>query len=154
MWYLVPRLKDKPVIGTKWIFKNKQDENGFIVKNKARLVVQGYSQIEGIDFEETFAPLTRLESIKILLDIACSLRMKLFQMDVKSVFLNGILSEEIYVEQPKGFAGPKLPNHVYRLKKTLFGLKQAPRAWYERLTTYLLEKGFERMRVDRTFFHL
>ncbi|WJZ95602.1 hypothetical protein VitviT2T_014361 [Vitis vinifera] len=80
--------------------------------------------------------------------------MKLFQMDVKSVFLNGILSEEIYVEQPKGFVGPKLPNHVYRLNKTLFGLKQAPRAWHERLTTYLLEKGFERMKVDRTFFHL
>ena len=80
--------------------------------------------------------------------------MKLFQMDVKSVFLNGILNEEIYVEQSKGFAGPKLPNYVYWLKKALFGLEQAPRARYERLTTYLLEKGFERMRVDRTFFHL
>ena len=91
--YLVPRPKDKHVISTKWIFKNKQYENGFIVRNKARLVVQGYSQIEGIDYEETFAPVTRLESIMILLAITCSLRIKLYQMDVKSAFLNGILSE-------------------------------------------------------------
>ena len=138
VWYLVLRPKDKHVIGTKWIFKNKLDENGNIVRNKARLVAQGYSQIEGIDFEETFAPIARLESIRILLAIACALKIKLFQMDVKSAFLNCILSEEVYVEQPKGFEDPKLPNHVYMLKKALYGLKQAPRAWYERLTTYLL----------------
>ena len=99
MWYLVPSPKDKHVIGTKWIFKNKLDDNGVIVINKARLVTQGYSQIERIDFDETFAPVARLESIRILLAIACSTRMKLFQMDVKSVFLNGILSKEVYVEQ-------------------------------------------------------
>lgn len=110
------------------------------MRNKAKLVTQEYSQIEEIDFEETFAPIARLESIRILLAITCSLRMKLFQIDVKSVFLNGILSKEVYVERPKGFEDPKLPNHAYRLKKTLYGLKQARRAWYERLATYLLEK--------------
>ena len=105
------------------MFKNKQDENGVIVRNKARLVTQEYSQIEWIYNEETFAPVIRLELIRILLEIAYSLKIKLYQMDVKSVFLNGILSEEDYVEQPKGFKNPKFPNHVYRLKKALYGLK-------------------------------
>ena len=114
------------------------------MRNKARLVAQGYSQIEEIDYEETFSPVVRLESIRILLEIACSLRIKLYQMDVKNAFLNRILSEEVYVEQPKGFEDQIFPNHLYRLKKTLYGLKQAPRAWYERLTTYFLEKKFEK----------
>ena len=122
------------------------------MRNKARLVAQGYSQIEEIDYEETFSPVVRLESIRILLEIACSLRIKLYQMDVKNAFLNRILSEEVYVEQPKGFEDQIFPNHLYRLKKTLYGLKQAPRAWYERLTTYLLEKKFEIGRVDGTLF--
>ena len=153
MWYLVPRPKYKHVIGTKWIFKNKQDENGVIIRNKTRLVAQEYSQIEGIDCEETFALVDRLESIRILLAITCSLRIKLYQMDVKSAFLNGILSEEVYVEQPKGFEDPKFPNYLYRLKKALYGLNQALRAWNERLTiTYLLEKKFEKWGVDKTLF--
>ena len=128
--------------------KNKQDENEVIMRNRARLVAQGYSQIEWIDYEETFAPVARLEPIRILWAIACSLRIKFYQMDVKSVFLNGIISEEVYVEQHKGFEDPKFPNYVYRLKKTLYELKQAPIAWYERLTTYLLEKKFEIVGVD------
>ena len=132
--------------------RNKQDENGVIVRNKVRLVAKGYSQIEGIAYEETFAPLARLDSIKILWAIACSLRIKLYQMDVKSAFLNEILSEEAYVEQPKGFEDPKFLNYVYWLKKPLYGLKKAPRAWYERLITYLLEKKYERRGVDRTLF--
>ncbi|RVW84559.1 Copia protein [Vitis vinifera] len=103
VWFLVPRPKDVNVIGTKWIFKNKMDENGVIVRNKARLVAQRFKQIEGIDFDETYAPVARLESIQILLAIACVWKFKLFQMDVKSAFLNGILNEEVYVEQPKGF---------------------------------------------------
>ncbi|RVW49720.1 Retrovirus-related Pol polyprotein from transposon TNT 1-94 [Vitis vinifera] len=144
VWFLVPRPKDVNVIGTKWIFKNKMDENGVIVRNKARLVAQGFKQIEGIDFDETFAPVARLESIRILLAVACVWKFKLFQMDVKSAFLNGILNEEVYVEQPKGFQDPRYPNHVYRLRKALYGLKQAPRAWHERLTSYLLKKGFMR----------
>ena len=132
------------VIGTKWIFKNKMDENGVIVRNKARLVAQGFKQIEGIDFDETFASIARLESIRILLAIACVWKSKLFQMDAKSVFLNEILNEEVYVEQPKGFQDPRYPNNVYRLRKALYGLKQAPRPWHEILTSYLLKKRFMR----------
>ena len=132
--------------------RNKQDEYGVIVRNKVRLVAKGYSQIEGIAYEETFAPLARLDSIKILWAIACSLRIKLYQMDVKSAFLNEILSEEAYVEQAKGFKDPKFLNYVYWLKKPLYGLKKALRAWYERLITYLLEKKYERRGVDRTLF--
>jgi hypothetical protein len=115
---------------------------------KARLVAQGYTQIKGVDFDETFALVARLDSIKILLSIACYLGFKLYQMDVKSAFLNCILQEEVYIEQPKGFQDPHHPHHVYKLKKALYGLKQAPRAWYERLTTYLLSKGFTRGQAD------
>jgi hypothetical protein len=111
-----------------------------VIQNKARLVAQGYTQIEGVDFDETFSPVARLESIRILISISCHLGFKLYQMDVKSAFLNGILQEKVYVEQPKGFLDPHYPQYVYKLKKALYGLKQSPRAWYERLTTYLLEK--------------
>jgi hypothetical protein len=97
-----------------------------VIRNKARLVTQGYAQNEGVDFDETFAPVARLESIRILLSIACHLGFKLHQMDVKSAILNGILQEEVYVEQPKGFQDPHYPQHVYKLKKVLYGLKQAP----------------------------
>jgi hypothetical protein len=120
-----------------------------MVRNKARLVAQGYTHIEKIDFDETFAPVARLESIRILFSIACHLGFKLYQMDVKSAFLNGILQEEVYVEQPKGFQDP---HHVYKLKKALYGLKQATHAWYEWLTTYLLAKGFTRGQANWTLF--
>ncbi|KAK1646045.1 hypothetical protein QYE76_063850 [Lolium multiflorum] len=119
------------VIGTKWIFKNKQDEFGNVVRNKARLVAQGFSQVEGIDFGETYAPVARLESIRILLAYASHHNFKLQQMDVKSAFLNGPLHEEVYVKQPPGFEDLNFPNHVYKLDKALYGLKQAPRAWFE-----------------------
>ena len=140
------------VIGTKWVYKNKSDENGTITRNKARLVAQGYTQIEGLDFDETFAPVARLESIRLLLGVACILKFKLYQMDVKSAFLNGYLQEEVYVEQPKGFVDPEHPNYVYKLKKALYGLKQAPRAWYERLTQFLEEQGYRKGGSDKTLF--
>ncbi|KAL5849177.1 hypothetical protein ACOSQ4_007190 [Xanthoceras sorbifolium] len=152
VWFLVPTPKSTNVIGTKWIFKNKSDENGNVVRNKARLVAQGYTQLEGVDFDETFAPVARLESIRLLLCVSCVCRFKLHQMDVKSAFLNGVLQEEVYVEQPKGFVDPHHPEHVYKLKKALYGLKQAPRAWYERLTHYLLENKYIRGSVDKTLF--
>ncbi|CAL8083514.1 unnamed protein product [Prunus armeniaca] len=144
VWYLVPRPVNTNVIGTKWIFKNKTDEQGNVVRNKDRLVAQGYSQMEGIDFDETFAPIARLESVRLLLAIACHLKFKLYQMNVKTAFLNGILHEEAYVEQPKGFEDPHHPNDVFRLKKALYGLKQAPRAWYERLSSHLPGNGYVR----------
>ncbi|CAL2246732.1 unnamed protein product [Prunus armeniaca] len=152
VWYLVPRPVHTNVIGTKWIFKNKTDQQGNVVRNKARLVAQGYTQMEGIDFDETFAPVARLELVRLLLAIACHLKFKLYQMDVKTAFLNGVLNEEVYVEQPKGFEDPHHPNDVFRLKKALYGLKQAPRAWYERLSSHLLGNGYVRGSVDKTLF--
>ncbi|GAA0160085.1 transmembrane signal receptor [Lithospermum erythrorhizon] len=152
VWELVPRPKNHNVIGTKWIFKNKSDELGNVVRNKARLVAQGYTQVEGIDFEETFAPVARMEAIRLLLALACLLKFKLYQMDVKTAFLNDIFPEEVYVEQPKGFEDFTKGDQVYKLKKALYGLKQAPRAWYERLTIYLLKNGYIRGGVDSTLF--
>ena len=108
--------------------------------------------MEGVDFDETFAPVARLESIRILLAIASHLNFKLYQMDVKSAFLNGMLQEEVYVEQLKGFVDPHKPDDVYKLKRALYGLKQAPRAWYDRLTAYLTEHGFKRGSADTTLF--
>ena len=108
--------------------------------------------MEGIDFDETFALVARLESIRILLGIASHLNFKLYQMDVKSSFLNGMLQEEVYVEQPKGFVNPHSPDDVYKLKRTLYGLKQAPPAWYDRLTAHLTEHGFKRRSADTTLF--
>src|ERR1044072_6751740 len=152
VWNLVPRPKGVNVIGTKWIFKNKSDEVGNVTRNKARLVAQGYTQVEGVDFDETFAPVARLESIRLLLGVAYLMKFRLYQMDVKSAFLNGYLNEEVYVEQPKGFVDPSHPEHVYKLRKTLYGLKQAPRAWYERLTEFLMNQGYSKGGIDKTLF--
>ena len=152
VWDLVPRPENANVVGTKWIFRNKSDEKGIVIRNKARLVAQGYSQVEGVDFDETFAPVARLESIRLLLCIACALKFKLHQMDVKTAFLNGYLQEEVFVEQPKGFEDPHNLTHVYKLKKALYGLKQAPRAWYDRLTQYLISKNYVRGTIDKTLF--
>ena len=129
VWKLVSRPKDRPVIGTKWVFRNKLDDKGKVVRNKARLVAKGYSQEEGIDYDETYAPVARLEAIRLLLAYACYNDFKLFQMDVKSAFLNGYIKEEVYVEQPPGFEEPRRKDLVYLLNKALYGLKQAPRAW-------------------------
>ena len=153
VWKLVPRPKDcKNVIGTKWVFKNKQDANGIVIRNKARLVAQGFSQVEGIDFGETFAPVARLESIRILLAYASHHNFKLQQMDVKSAFLNGPINELVYVKQPPGFEDPNFPDHVYKLDKALYGLKQAPRAWYEHLREFLVDCGFQVGVIDPTLF--
>ncbi|KAK1604765.1 hypothetical protein QYE76_028438 [Lolium multiflorum] len=153
VWTLVKKPKEcRNVIGTKWIFKNKQDEFGNVVRNKARLVAQGFSQVEGIDFGETYAPVARLESIRILLAYASHHNFKLQQMDVKSAFLNGPLHEEVYVKQPPGFEDLNFPNHVYKLDKALYGLKQAPRAWYEHLKELLVDRGFDVGLIDPTLF--
>ena len=142
VWHLKTRPKDRSIIGTKWVFKNKLDEFGTITRNKARLVVQGYNQEEGIDYEETFAPVARIEAIRILVAFAAHMDFKLYQMDVKSAFLNGYLKEEMFVSQPLSFKNHDLPNHVFKLDKALYGLKQAPRAWYERLSKFLIDNGF------------
>jgi hypothetical protein len=123
VWTLVEPPRDVDVIGTRWVFKNKQGLDGEIVRNKARLVAQGFSQVEGLDFGETFAPVALLKAIKILLAFAASKGFKLYQIDVKSAFLNGVIQEEVYVRQPPGFENPKYPHRVYKLSYTLYGLK-------------------------------
>ena len=127
------------------------DENNIIVRNKARLVTQGFNQEEWMDYEETFAPVARLEAIRMLLAFACFKNFVLYQMDVKSAFLNGFINEEVYVEQPLDFQSFNFPNHVFKLKKALYGLKQALRAWYERLSTFLLKKGFKMEKLTQLF---
>ncbi|GJW00598.1 retrovirus-related pol polyprotein from transposon TNT 1-94 [Tanacetum coccineum] len=141
---LVPKPHGKTIIRTKWIWNNKMDENGIVIKNKARLVAQGYNQQEVIDYEETFAPIARLEAIRIFLACAAYMGFMVYQMDVKSAFLNGKISMEVYVQQPPGFKSSEFPNHVCKLDKALYGLKQAPRAWYETLSKFLIQHKFVR----------
>ncbi|GJT68076.1 retrovirus-related pol polyprotein from transposon TNT 1-94 [Tanacetum coccineum] len=152
VWELVPRLDKVMVITLKWIYKVKLDELGGILKNKARLVTHGYRQKEGIDFEESFALVARLEAIRIFLAFAAHMNMVVYQMDVKTAFLNGNLREEVYVSQPDGFVDPDNPNHVYKLKKALYGLKQAPRAWYDMLSSFMISQDFSKGLVDPTMF--
>ncbi|KAL4035159.1 hypothetical protein IC575_003839 [Cucumis melo] len=120
VWTLVSKPEGVDVIDTKWILKNKIDETRCVTKNKARLVAQGYTQVEGVDFDETFASIARLEAIRLLLGISCIHKFKLYRMDVKSVFLNDYLNEEVYVAQPKGFVDSEHPKHVYKLNKALY----------------------------------
>jgi hypothetical protein len=141
VWSLVERPRQN-IVGTKWVLCNIQDEHGVVTRNKARLVAKGYSQVKGLDFDETFAPVVRLESIRMLLAYVTHHSFKLYQMDVKSAFLNGPIKEEVYVEQSPSFKSEDYPNHVYELHNVLYGLKQAPRARYECLRDILIENGF------------
>jgi hypothetical protein len=152
VWDFVPRPEGLNVIGTKWVFKNKSDENGVVTRNKAKLVAQGYTQAKVFDFDETFASVARLEAVRLLLGVACILKFKLFQMVVKNVFLNGYLQEEAYVEQTKGFLEPGFLNHVHKLKKALYGLTQVLRSWYGRLTQFLVNQCYRKGGSDKTLF--
>ncbi|KAI3691360.1 hypothetical protein L2E82_49707 [Cichorium intybus] len=152
VWDLVPRPSNHRVIGTRWVFRNKLDDMGTVVRNKARLVAKGYSQIEGLDYDETYAPVARLEAIRIFLAYAAHKNIIVHQMDVKSAFLQGDLQETIYLQQPSGFEELSRPNHVYRLNKAVHDLKQSPRAWYETLSTFLVSSGYRRGVIDPTFF--
>nr|GEY86116.1 hypothetical protein [Tanacetum cinerariifolium] len=152
VWELVPRPDQVMVITLKWIYKVKLDELGGILKNKARLVTCGYRQEEGINFEESFALVARLEAIRIFLAYAVHKNMVVYQMDIKTAFLNANLWEKVYVSQPDGFVDSDNPNHVYKLKKAPYGLKQAPRAWYDMLSSFLLSQDFSKGLVDPTLF--
>ncbi|GKE42771.1 retrovirus-related pol polyprotein from transposon TNT 1-94, partial [Tanacetum coccineum] len=152
VWILVPLPNGKIDIGSKWVYRNKKDEHDTTTKNKARLVAQGYSQEEGIDYDETFAPVARMEAIGIFFSFATYMSFKVYQMDVKSAFLNGKLKEEVYVKQPPGFESSKFPDYVCKLDKALYGLKQAPKAWYETLSTFLIQNKFTRGRIDNILF--
>jgi hypothetical protein len=134
------------VIGTKWVFKNKMNEEGTIVRNKAQLVYKDYSQQEGIDFEETFALVARLEVVRLFISYEAHKDFKVYHVDVKSTFLNGELEEEVYIEQPEGFSLIDESGMVCRLRKALYGLKKAPRAWYAWLDKYLLHIKSQKLR--------
>ncbi|GJS29887.1 putative ribonuclease H-like domain-containing protein [Tanacetum coccineum] len=152
VWVLVDLPYGKKVIGTKWVFRNKRDERSIVVKNKARLVAQGFRQEEGIDYDEVFAPVARIEAIRLFLAFASYMGFTVYQMDVKSAFLYGTIEEEVYVHQPPGFVDPAHPNKVYKVIKALYGLHQAPRAWYETLSSFLMENSFRRGTIDKTLF--
>ncbi|GJS69922.1 putative ribonuclease H-like domain-containing protein [Tanacetum coccineum] len=134
------------------VYRNKKDERGIVVRNKARLVAQGYTQEEGIDYDEVFAPVARIEAIRLFLAYASFMGLIVYQMDVKSAFLYGTIEDEVYVCQPPGFEDPQFSKKVYKVKKALYGLHQAPRAWYKTLSTHLLENGFRRGTIDKTLF--
>nr|GEY87845.1 hypothetical protein [Tanacetum cinerariifolium] len=151
-WVLVNLLHGKRVIGTKWVYRNKKDERGIVVRSKARLVAQGHIQEEGINYKEVFAPVARIESIRLFLAYASFMGFMVYQMDVKSAFLYGTIEEEVYVCQPLGFEDPDHPDKVYKVVKALYGLHQAPRTWHETLANYLLENGFQIGKIDQTLF--
>nr|GEY04602.1 retrovirus-related Pol polyprotein from transposon TNT 1-94 [Tanacetum cinerariifolium] len=144
VWRLVPRPEGKTIIKTKCIFKNKKDERSLVIQSKARLVAVGYSQQEGINYDETFAPVARIKAIRLFLEYDAHKDVIVFQIDVKITFLNRILKEEVYVGQPPGFVSKQYPDHVYALDKALYDLKQAPRAWYDVLLLFLIESGFQK----------
>ncbi|GJU34718.1 retrovirus-related pol polyprotein from transposon TNT 1-94 [Tanacetum coccineum] len=152
VWTLVDLPNGKRAIGSKWVFRNKNDERGIVIRNKARLVAQGYTQEEGIDYDEVFAPVARIKAIRLFLAYASFKDFVVYQMDVKSAFLYEKIEEEVYVCQPPGFEDPDFPDRVYKVEKALYGLHQAPRAWYETLSTYLLDNGFQRGKIDKTLF--
>jgi len=151
-WELVKRSIDKPVIGVKWVYKTKLYLDGTIQKHKARLVAKGYAQKSGIDYNETFAPVARLDTILTLIALAAQKGWKLFQLDVKSAFLNGVLEEDVYVEQPEGFEVKDAGHKIYKLRKALYGLKQEPKAWYSEIDAYLSMCKFKRSTSEVTLY--
>ncbi|GKD44041.1 putative ribonuclease H-like domain-containing protein, partial [Tanacetum coccineum] len=152
VWKLVDLPNRKKAIRTKWVFRNKKDERGIVIRNKARLVAQGHRQEEGIDYEEVFVPVARIEAIRLFLAYASVMGFLVYQIDAKSAFLYGTIEEEVYVTQPPGFKDPDHPDKLYKVVKALYGLYQAPRAWYETMDNYLLGSGFKRGKIDQTLF--
>ncbi|GKC75519.1 putative ribonuclease H-like domain-containing protein, partial [Tanacetum coccineum] len=152
VWTLVDLPHDKRAIGSKWVYKNKKDERGIVIRNKARLVAQDHTQEEVIDYDEVFAPVARIEAIRLFVAYASYKDFVVYQMDVKSAFLYEKIEEEVYVCQTLGFEDQDFPDRVYQVEKALYGLHQAPRAWYETLSTYLLDNGFQRGQIDKTLF--
>nr|GFB71164.1 retrovirus-related Pol polyprotein from transposon TNT 1-94 [Tanacetum cinerariifolium] len=152
VWKLVDRPLCKNVINMKWLWKNKRDEENTVIRNKSHLVTKGYAQKEGVDFEESFAPVARLEVVRLFIEYAAHKFFTVYQMDVKTTFLYDPLKEEVYVNQPDGFVDPYHPDKVYRLKKALYGPKQAPKAWYDELSNFLVSKRFSKGSINPTLF--
>nr|GFA76552.1 retrovirus-related Pol polyprotein from transposon TNT 1-94 [Tanacetum cinerariifolium] len=152
VWEIISSPDGIKPLTLKWLFKNKHDEENTVIRNKTRLVVRGYRQEEGIDFEESFVPVAQMEAIRIFLAYAAHKGFTMYQMDLKTAFLHGSLKEDVYVCQPEGFIDADHPSHVYKLKKALYGLKQAARAWYDELSTFLLQNRFSKGIIDLTLF--
>ena len=142
------------MVTSRWLYKLKHVADGSVEKYRARFVARSFSQIEGVDYDETFAPVARYTSIRALISIGAEMGWKIHQMDVKTAFLNGIIQEEVYVEQPEGFDIHGRESHVCRLKKALYGMKQAPRAWYSRIDSYLQRMGFQKSEVDPNLYFI
>jgi hypothetical protein len=151
-WELVTLPKDRKSVGCKWVFRTKRDASGHIVRHKARLVAKGYSQVEGVDFNETFAPVAKFTTIRCMLAIGAAMDLEIHQMDVKTAFLNGELEEDIYMDQPQGFVQDGKEHMVCKLKKSLYGLKQSPRAWYQHIDMFFSHEGFSRSQADHSLY--
>ncbi|KAL4283880.1 hypothetical protein GQ457_16G026560 [Hibiscus cannabinus] len=151
-WELTNLPKGHKPIGVKWVYKTKTNKEGQVEKYKARLVAKGYKQRQGIDYDEVFAPVARIDTIRLLTAVAAQNKWEIYQMDVKSAFLNGYLEEEVYIEQPLGYIKQGHEDKVYRLKKALYGLKQAPRAWNARIDEYFQENGFIKSPYEHTLY--
>lgn len=153
-WDLVPRPPDANIIGSKWVFRTKFRADGSIKRHKARLVAQGFTQIPGTDFGHTFGPVVKASTIRVILALAVHSKWPLHQLDVKNAFLNGILQKPVFMSQPPGFVDPRFPDHVCRLKKALYGLRQTPLAWFQRFSSFLLSLEFLASRSDSSLFYL
>jgi hypothetical protein len=152
VWEIVPIPKNKDVVSSEWIYKIKHVVDESIEKHKARFVARGFSQKEGIDYEDMFSHVARYISIRTIIALATKMKWKLHQMDVKTTFLNGVIVEEVYIEQPQGFEGEYRKTRVCKLKKALYRLKQAPRAWYGRIDSFLTSLGFTKSKVDSNLY--
>ena len=153
-WSLVPFYPSMNVVGSRWVYRIKRRVNGIIERYKARLIARGFTQQEGIDYSETFSPVIKQATVRLFFSIAFSRNWKIHQLDIHNAFLNGVLTEEVYMKQPLGFVDSSLPSHVCRLHESLYGLKQALRAWYTRLSDFLLSIGFQASKVDTSLFIL
>jgi len=152
-WHSVPPQKGRNVIGCKWVYKIKRKADGTLDRYKARLVAKGFKQRYGVDYEDTFSPVIKAATIRVILSLAVSCGWSLRQLDVQNAFLHGLLEEEVYMHQPPGFEDPEKPNFVCKLDKALYGLKQAPRAWYSRLSDKLIQLGFQASKADTSLFY-
>jgi histone deacetylase 1/2 len=151
-WNLVPPQKGRNIIDCKWVYKIKRKSDGSLDRYKARLVAKGFKQRYGIDYEDTFSPIIKSTTIRVILSITISRGWSLRQLDVQNAFLYGVLEEEVYMRQPPGYEDPSVPNYLYKLDKALYGLKQAPRAWYSRLSAKLQALGFKSSKADTSLF--
>jgi hypothetical protein len=151
-WHLVPPSPDKNLIACKWVYRIKKNADGTVERYKARLVAKGFKQRYGIDYEDTFSPVVKAATIRLVLALSVSRGWSLRQLDVKNAFLHGVLEEEVYMKQPPGFEDPKLPHHICKLDKALYGLKQAPRAWFSKLSSKLHSLGFIASKADTSLF--